>query len=120
MTEREALRRAKEVLLERGWYQGGYAEGDLGGGRVCVRGALGVAVYGDPYLGCVTAGPNHRATLRLYQAGARGPGFAAHPHQHVSLWNDDVATSIDEVIAMIDRAIESLPAEKPERELVAA
>lgn len=106
MTERDVLRRAKEVLLQRGWHRGEFCS-DLTGkaGRVCLVGALGVAVNGQPFCDS-NDGTVPAARVIRDQLGALGRayGLVALP-----MWNDDEAGSIDDVIALLDRAIASLP-----------
>lgn len=103
MTEREILRRAKEVLLERGLGKGVFQNEETG--AVCVRGAVGLATKGgDPVLGeCTPVGV--AAISHLKNTLNVGTKCA------LSNWNDAEGRTLEEVIDLIDQAIASLPRE---------
>lgn len=97
MTERDVLRRAKEVLLERGWCQGAYGS-DLTGetGSVCLIGAVNVARGGTAY-DIDTGDP---VLVRLCMAG------------YGQSWNDMPGRRFAQVIDAFDKTIAALPADE--------
>lgn len=90
--QRDVLRRAKEILLERGWYQGGFCPDFVHGkGPVCGIGALNIAQCGTPF-----SSKSSKASIALYAAG-----FSTR-------WNDLPETTLADVIACFDKALASL------------
>jgi hypothetical protein len=113
MDERTILRKAKGVLLERGWHQGAYCADPLGlRGPVCVEGAIRTVMSGDPYGNLLVGGVDALECLADLVGGSTWDCLPK--------WNDDIAESIDDVVGLIDRALASLPAEAPELEKAVA
>lgn len=100
MTTVEILRGAKVELARRGLHKGGFFASDWGeddnspppDGPCCVRGAC-IAVTGD-------INGDESNTLTFLREAARAMG-AAGPES----FNDRPATTIDDVQALLDRAI---------------
>lgn len=100
MTTIEVLRKAREVLVTRGWHQGGYASDrtQLDTCSVCAVGAIYVAVCGKPF-GTLGRGLVHAAAGLLADAvGYRGSLFG-------EAWNDVHGRTFEEVLAAFDAAI---------------
>jgi hypothetical protein len=104
---RDVLREAKRVLLTQGWRNDGSYGSDDGKGPVCILGACSTAIYGDAYT--LADGNFHPVVKLLYE---RLPYHLVLDQYEAALftWNDDFA-SFEEVIDLIDRALESLPVE---------
>lgn len=98
MTTVEILRGAKVELAKRGWQQGRYGSGD---GPVCLLGACAAAAgvldrrVGDYRLADVEADTMPALMAALDRPNSRNPLD----------WNDDNGRTIDDVQALLDRAI---------------
>lgn len=88
MTTYEILRKAADVIRERGWHQGDY-EGP--GGGVCAEGAINVVCNGTPNESGETA---HKARVVL----------ASFLNNIINSWNDAPDRTVDEVIAALEEA----------------
>lgn len=97
-TTKDVLRKAKEVLLRQGWHRGGYCASytDMSA-PVCLRGAVNVVVTGNPF-------ECHGSTTPSLRALEDALG-----DMNIPFFNDEVAKSIDDVVALIDRALDSTP-----------
>lgn len=101
----DVLRRAAEVLDERGWAQTDYEDID---GCVCALGALSVVVYGDPY----PPDDDLRVAVEAVALGALEAhlkiGFdrPAYAGEAVAKWNDAMGRTVDEVKAAFLAAAE--------------
>lgn len=94
MEPAEVLRRAADVLRERGWVQGTYVDG---GGACCVRGAVNVVLYGAPV--------SIECCDEEVQAMSALAAVAGIPkHGSISLWNDRQGRTLDEVLTALERA----------------
>lgn len=89
MSAREAqvLRRAVEIIDERGWCQGEYEDG---AGRVCARGAIHVAIGGAPYVDPLSLEKNKFIwEVRCLVVDLIGEGLA--------VWNDEPGRTVEQV-----------------------
>lgn len=89
MKASEVLREARNVLFERGWYQGYYYS--FADDSVCLRGAVSVAHCGR-VMGALYESPAIRVLERII------------PERNVAAWNDAPERTFDEVIDILDRA----------------
>lgn len=87
-TAATVLREARELLVRDGWCQGEYRAGN---GRLCLVGAVFSAT---PYPASALG------RLEAIQSGALG-------------WNDAPGRTVDEVLALLDRAIGEAEREEP-------
>lgn len=108
------LRDAKTILVERGWCQGAYAKGGTPEGRFssvdpraerfCVVGAV-LRAADEAYPEALITDRailRLRAQLRMRQAAEEVLGEKTSP----ALYNDTPGRTRDEVVALIDKAIE--------------
>jgi hypothetical protein len=92
MSTADVLRKAKQVLIERGWTQGRYENKN---GCVCAVGAINVVVHG--------AAANFNGSVPGFYA--RGALREANGDRPVTDLNDHVWQTEDDVLAAFDRAI---------------
>lgn len=90
MKPSEVIRETKVQLFERGWAQGKF-ENDRG--EVCVRGAIGLALFGDTSASIRQLACDPIEQLILEAVGCEVTG-----------WNDDKSRTFDEVIDGLDKA----------------
>jgi hypothetical protein len=102
----EILRGAKAVLQERGWYQGNYYnEGKAGFGipveecEVCLMGAINVAAGGSPDHIGIESGAVHEYITSILKARHES-------RVKVAYWNDLKKRRVEDVLALLDVAIE--------------
>jgi hypothetical protein len=110
MDVRDALRGAKEVLLNEGWCKYELVEMDGDQPRYCISGAIGLTVGGMTRDGSMPDRTNKKdwdqamaylnATLQV--EGSYTPSAVE--------FNDEVAEDVDDVVALIDRALLRLEA----------
>lgn len=100
MTVPFVMRRAASVIRIRGWYQGGYYDGDRRAAgtpidecAVCLLGAVNVAVGNEPNdpVGAF------RFSSVLNDALRQSTGLAG-----ASAWNDAEGRTVDEVLALLE------------------
>lgn len=97
MLASEIIRKGKEVILERGWCQNKFEAFD---GRVCMQGALNVAMYGQT---CPLMLPSAAPSVRVEKAVSAAM-TAAVRGTAVPYFNDHFASRTDDVIDAFDRA----------------
>lgn len=99
MTAADVLRRARAVLVERGWYQGAYSpeDSDQSTCPVCAYGAINVATSGKPDDSVDAVGFAAEEALRAVVRDIARQGVVP--------WNDTPGRTLDEVLAAFDRAI---------------
>jgi hypothetical protein len=93
LTVPDVLRRAEQVVAERGWCRGDYEDEQ---GRVCSEGAINLAAYGDP---C----PTEETPDDQYDV-AESAAKAVMTHLEVPTlvgWNDETAQDAAEVRAAL-------------------
>lgn len=100
MLASELIRTSKEVMLCRGWNQGGFEARD-GSGAVCMAGALNVALTGSAYGLLSSNGPitSMKAQRAVASACNRALSGESIPH-----FNDLTAKHVDDVLDAFDRA----------------
>ena len=93
MTTVEILRMAKELLVKRGWWQGGFvAPGkDVASCPLCAEAAVNIAATGE-----VEGSDGSRPARMVLDRVVGGTLFA---------WNDSEGRTLAEVLAAFDRAI---------------
>lgn len=95
LTVPDVLRRAEQVIAERGWCQEDFTDDT---GAVCARGAINLVVAGDP-----EEGENHEAYNPLAVAATKA--VAAYLNRQwpsdVSDWNDEEGRTESEVRAAL-------------------
>lgn len=87
MKTSEVLREARNLLVECGWHQGSLIGPH---GELCLMGALD------------RAAPSNHDLSDAFVAIRRS--LPPHSHKFVSEWNDDPATTFDDVIDVFDKA----------------
>lgn len=102
MTVLDDLRATREVLLERGWFQG-WLHNELG--NVCLMGALNVACFG-------VVCPSKE---QLKDNTRRGPAYDAllahvppRPNDivvDIAEYNDDDGTEFEDILCLVDRTM---------------
>ena len=107
MTTRDVLMETKNVLLTRGWHQGGLI--DELTGAVCVLGALSCAVFGD------ADGPPQQPTsndivdyVLAALAMQDASGVDDIDCHQLAKWNDHPSRTPEDILDMLDRAIASV------------
>ncbi len=104
--------RALGVIDERGWYQGDYEAAD---GRVCLVGALSVAVCGRPWTPEIDADGEEAVCAALARLKDRlvADGMPRHVADDIAgRWNDDPSTTEEDVRLLLKRAAVELEAEE--------
>lgn len=96
LTVPEVLRRAEQVVAERGLHRGDFGSGH--GGSVCVWGAINVVVFGTPWCDGDESEPQPGDALMLAALTALADylGLTTHPvsvRGAVAGWNDDSTTT---------------------------
>jgi hypothetical protein len=103
MTPAQVLRAAAGIIRERGWIQGTF--GDVYSAdaekprRVCMFGACNVVVYGDP-----TGMPGCQAEEAVWPFLRDAIGTDRRDFWYGTQWNDKRGRTVDEVIAVLERA----------------
>ena len=104
-TAAEVLRDAKGVLERNGWLQGHYfddrqfrAGTPAEACRVCLYGALNLAAGNGPHRPLEAAHPVMLAVYAVIDASGDWDGVGG--------WNDEPGRTVDEVLALLDEAIE--------------
>lgn len=106
------------ALLAAGWHQGGNTDGH---GNVCVRAAIGLAAglyemredggVGFPVRSIGTQGWDWHTEMAAvsadYEALAKVSENLPTPYTSIPVWNDDPHTTITEVLAVMDKAIDA-------------
>jgi ABC-type amino acid transport substrate-binding protein len=100
----DVLRRAKQVLIERGWTQGAYECISKDACGVCAIGAINAAAHdGDAdWESYQQPQPVMMAVARMEEAVA---AYTDDGPDGIVGFNDDVAKSVDDVLAAFDKAI---------------
>lgn len=99
MDAREALLKAAEIIGRDGHYKGSLCDGDPETGPVCAMGALFRALTGKAQTGIWT----EEQSLILREASSLL--YTAVPTERsIPGWNDDTATSAEDVILAFKRA----------------
>ncbi len=90
---KDILIKAREVLVTRGWTQGAYEDSK---GCVCLYGALNVADGKEPQDETRNSAAFNEAVAALEdQIGC----------DYLDVWNDEYDRTVDDVLAVIDRAV---------------
>jgi hypothetical protein len=107
----EVLRKAKQVLIDRGWTNVGKFEDSAG--CVCSLGAIGVAVADDPRIAAhrfyALGDARDRFDLAVDALESVVDGLPEYD-EGITEWNDD-QLSVGSVLAVFDRAIALAEAE---------
>ena len=109
----ELYLRAADIIEKLGWAR--YALYDTSTGAVCVMGAFGVAVNGNPN-NCPD-GPHVAALAKLLELPPSSQHASSPERGKVVNWNNRICTSADDVIQGLRRAAAKLAA-NPLQELL--
>lgn len=95
------LRRAAQLIQERGWIQGDYYSGNSHTGRVCAEGAISAAISkeGRAHPHYLSSREQQLFSAAIFRVEGRFLDFGDLPG-----WNDASERSRDEVIGLLERA----------------
>lgn len=110
MEVQDTLRRAKEVLLNEGWTKGNARRTTKTGFAYCISGAISLVVemdYADTHFIATTDKADAYMDAMSALACTLNPEVAKpRLYDSVIAFNDDHERTLDEVIELIDRAME--------------